>query len=355
MRSRSLVVVLILSFILLASVFSSITLSMDAVQISANARAGEAARLSAQIQSQLASGQTSITTSSDESSLYNPVILRGLLNWGNNDSTSTSCAEEDNINIPMYVADVAQFKVTATHPQYDIGEDNCNADFSGCPNVKTQVDDSCSKLYDDGTNVVEGCTISDWWRPEMMKITVLGGASGDYHYLRIYRKIEGENSWPQFLVLYEDGNLRLKPQPPLGRSDTCFGSSIIAGPAVPSDRPFAAVQEVQVNPSALTLDLTYRMGGTAQVTLSVDRDKASAIVDVGYPVSSSNPYVVFRSMYVENGNADVDTVQNPHGIYPILSNWKALEGPWWFLFRSERSVHNTSAPDFRVELTDWSP
>jgi hypothetical protein len=102
----------------------------------------------------------------------------------------------------------------------------------------------------------------------------------------------------------------------------------------------------------MTLDLTFRDGGTARVDLAVNRLQATALVDVNYLVSESNPFATFRSMYVEDGNADVDRIQTPFGTYPILSDWSALEGPWWYLHRSERSIHNTSAPDIRVELID---
>jgi len=101
------------------------------------------------------------------------------------------------------------------------------------------------------------------------------------HYLRWYRKIVGFPSWPQFLVLYEDGNLRLKPHQQLGGPDPCFGSSVIIGPALPDPspkpRPYVDIQEVQVNPTALSLDITYLNSGTAHVDLSVDRSKAAAV------------------------------------------------------------------------------
>ncbi|MCG8349599.1 MAG: hypothetical protein MI924_17675 [Chloroflexales bacterium] len=282
--------------------------------------------------------------------VFLPLIFKDFFNnWATNDSYSTTCAEEDNVNIPAFARQINNFEVTATHPTYDIGIDSCEADFSGCATAAFQALDTCTQLFDDGTNIVYGCTVTGWWRPYSMNI-VVGGNSGSYHYLTLHRKIQDENSWPQFLVLYEDGNMRLKPHPPTGRSDTCFGSSVIVGPAPPSQRPYIDIQEVQVSLPELTLDLTYRSGGTAHIDLSVNRSQAVASVDVNYPMSTAIPFATFRSMYVADGNADVDHIQTLSKDSPILDGWNTEPGPWWFFYRTVRSIHNTSAPDIRIEV-----
>jgi hypothetical protein len=281
--------------------------------------------------------------------LYAPMILRELLNWARNDSYATTCAEDDNVNVPVFARQINRFRVTATHPIYTVGVDNCNADFSGCLTSKIQATDNCTKLFDDSINVVEGCTVTGWWRPYTMNI-VVGTGTGSYHYMRLYRKIQDQNSWPQFLVVYEDGNMRLKPHPPAGASDVCFGSSVIFGPAAPATRPYVDIQEVQVNPSAMTLDLTYKSGGMAHVSLSVDRTRAIALVDVNYPSNQNSPIAIFRSMYVSDGNADTDHMQFTAGDLSVLTGWENSEGPWWLFHRTIRSKHNTSAPDIRIEV-----
>lgn len=274
--------------------------------------------------------------------------------WAQNNSYSTTCAEEDNINVPVFCDQISHFKVVATHPLYDVGVDNCNADFSGCSTRALKINtpsDTCTTLGDNGITVAQGCNQPTWWRPYKMNI-IVGPNSGNYDYLVLYRKIQNENSWPQFLVLYEDGNLRLKPHPPTGRLDICFGSSVIIGPAVEvtSTRPYADIQMAQVDMSALAVDLTYRNGGTARISLSVDRSNATAIVDVSYSTNASIPCAIFRSMYVSDGNSDVDHVQTPGGDFPILNGWTSLEGLWWFFHRTVRSNHNTSAPDILIEV-----
>jgi hypothetical protein len=233
---------------------------------------------------------------------------------------------------------------------YEIGQDNCAPDFSGCLSVSSQAGDTCTKLFDDGINAVEGCTVAGWWRPYTMSVTT-ESLAGSFHYLRLYRKIEGVNSWPQFLVLYQDGNMRLKPHPPECPSDTCFGSSVIIGPAAPSSRPFADIQEARFDSARLALDLTYRNGGTAHISLSVDRLQAVALVDANYITNASVPFTIFRSMYVSDGNADMDHIQSPSGDFAIQQGWNYLQGPWWFFHRATWSRHNTSSPDIRIEAS----
>lgn len=275
--------------------------------------------------------------------------------WAQNNSYKTTCPEQDNINVPIFGAQVTRFQVTATHPTYAVGADNCAPNFSGCslalhPLVQTP-SDSCTKLLDDGINVVEGCTVQNWWRPYTMQIQV-AAQHGNYHYLVISRKIQGANEWPQFFVLYEDSYMRLIPQPPVGRSSVCFGSSVIIGPAsaVFSQRPYADIQGIQVNPSTMALDVSYKVGGTSHVSLAVDRTHATAQIDVNYTTTNKIPFAIFRSMYIADGKADVDHVQTAKGDLPIQSNWQSLVGQWWFFHRTTRSNHNTSAPDIRIQV-----
>jgi hypothetical protein len=242
--------------------------------------------------------------------------------------------------------------VVAEHPAFEVGDDNCAADFSGCNlmavlgSLKTAT--LCQTVWDDGVNVVQVCSEPNWWRPYSMRVLV-NGTEAIGHWLILSKKIEGEASWPQFMVLYEDGNMRLKPHPPLGRADVCFGSSIVIGPAAPTQRPYVDIQEVDFNPSTQCLKLTYRGGGSAQLCPSVDRLHAAVSVKVDY--SMNYPFATFRSMWVADGNGDVDHIQTQYGDFPILTGWSSLKSASWLFHRNIRSRHNTSAPDFRIEVT----
>lgn len=280
--------------------------------------------------------------------------------WAENLCYPTTCAEEDNINIPLIGDQVHQFRITATHPVYDIEVDNCAADFSGCSQrpslAPTAV--TCHTLYDDGTNVFSVCSDTEWWLPNEMTVTI-GGESATGHRLVWNSKIAGENSWPEVLVLYQDGNLRLKPQPPLGINDVCFGSSVIVGPATPDSlRPFVEIEQITINPSKLSLAVLYSDGTTSQLDLAVNREKAEVTVLANYDTSES--FATFRSMYVTEENADVARVTTTVGDYALLDvsptawlpAWSSLAGPYWFFYRQQSSSHNTSAPDIRIEALD---
>jgi len=273
------------------------------------------------------------------------------LGWTENHSYSTICAEEDNINVPIFGPEVSCFWVMVTHPVYcPCVYNGCPPDFSGCPpGSGDEGTETYTKLWDDGVNVVKVCNVSDWWRPYSMNV-VVNGNSASGHYLQYYRKIEGEDSWPQFLVLYEDGNMRIKPHPPEGIADVCFGSSVIIGPATPATRPYVDIQKVQINPSALSLDITYRNGETAHIDLFVNCSQAVAEVEIGYSTSTGIPFATFRSMWVADGNADVDHIRASTGNFPVLAGWTNLEGLWWSFHREIDSTHNRSAPDVQIAV-----
>lgn len=282
--------------------------------------------------------------------------------WAKNRSYCTTCAEEDNINIPLFTDHrVRHFRVVATHPEYNVGVDNCAADFSGCDSGTSigTAPANCQPLLDDGINVIKVCTEPDWWLGvnNTMQVRVDNQIMSG-HRLIWHRKIQDEASWPEFMVLYQDGNMRLKPHPPSGRADVCFGSSVIIGPAPPATRPYVEIEEVLINPVTLSLDILYRNGEGAWLKLSVDRNQAVAEVKVGY--EASQPFATLRSMYVSDGKADVDHIETSEGTFSFLSGspaawttaWTALEGPWWFFHRQVRSEHNTSAPDILIEVEE---
>jgi PKD repeat protein len=296
----------------------------------------------------------SLSLVAPEYRIYLPLVSKGPASWALNRSYPTTCAEEDNVNVPVFAPGTSHFSITATHPTYEIGVDNCDPDFSGCATgsvTSSPSADTCMTLFDDGIHIVEGCLVTDWWRPGAMGVTV-GGGGGKFHYLVLYKKTEGAASWPQFLVLYADGNMRLKPHPRPGQADVCFGSSVIVGPVVAASsiRPYVDIQLVEVDPASQSLEVTYKDGGSAHIDWSVDRVRALAEVEINYAHDHTAPLAAFRSMFVADGNADVDTVTNPTASYPILGSWKWLEGPYWSFTRTTRSQHNTSAPDIRLEV-----
>lgn len=298
-------------------------------------------------------------TANYQGPIVNELQVSVPTSWGENLSYCTTCAEEDNINIPLYGDNVSHFQIIATHPAYDFTVDNCAADFSGCNLASSAPHDvTCDPLWDDGINVISVCNDSDWWLPRAMTVTV-GSENLAGHRLVWNRKIADEASWPEVLVFYQDGNLRLKPQPPLGRADVCFGSSVVVGPAPADDiRPYVEIETIVVDPAGMTLHVTYRNEESAHLELAVDRDQAQ--VDVWADYDTAVSFATLRSMYVAEDNADAARVKTAVGDFALLdisspewtTAWEALSGPRWFFYRQAVSNHNTSAPDISIEALD---
>ncbi|MBI4524234.1 MAG: hypothetical protein HY695_10535 [Deltaproteobacteria bacterium] len=277
-------------------------------------------------------------------------------------STATLCAEEDNVNIPLS-GEVTSFVIEATHPTYPVAVDSCAADFTNCgPSIDPtySFNPGVVNLYDDGETIVEAVREASWWRPNGMAVLVDSGAPAtDIHYVRIRRKIAGASELPEFFVLYMDGNLRLKPHPPVGISDVCFGSSVIVGPAPLDFRPIAEIASARYLSASKTLEVIYQSGDWAILSLEqVDRTIARVRVRLSSEFGEV-PFATFRSMFVADGNADVDHVtwRNDTTVIddePIIT-FPGGEGSDWFFYRKFSSQHNTSAPDIRIKIQGNEP
>lgn len=273
-----------------------------------------------------------------------------------NRSTVTRCSEESNVNIPLS-GSVTSFVVEATHPLYAFAEDNCERDPKDCPALPPDNPNAAqvTKLYDDGETVIEAVTEPNWWRPKGMGASVdKGQEASNVHYLRIYRRSEEKESWPQVLVFYSDGSMRLSPQPPVGKQNVCFGSSVIIGPAAIADKPFADVTYVRYVSLIKRLIVVFKDGGQATLDLSqINRQTARVRVVAGY-ATDKRPFATFRSMYVEPEKSDVQNVRwtGPAGAkheIDIMTFTNAV-GKEFFFYRGVPSKHNTSAPDIRIAV-----
>jgi hypothetical protein len=282
-----------------------------------------------------------------------------------NYSTPTSCAEEDNVNAPIY-GSVRAFTITATHPVYTYGTlqcpERCEADFSNCSGSATGFPFTplTTTLFDDGTTVVEAVREASWWLSTGMVVSVNHAASAqNMHYIRLYQKIAGVQEWPQFLVFYMDGNLRLIPHPRPGFSSVCFGSSVVVGPAPESARPYCAVRSVDFDTFTRRLTVNYVEGGQSVLAVQqVDRTAAVVRVTVNYP--TTGPIATFRSMYVNDGTNDVSELWRTvltEAEQRIIMTVKVMEfGPLPALRlefrRTQCSSHNTTSPDLTLEPSD---
>ena len=67
------------------------------------------------------------------------------------------------------------------------------------------------------------------------------------------------------------------------------------------------------------------------------------------------PCAAFRSVWVADGNADVDHLLNVDGDVLTLSEWAYRIGSWWPFHRRIPGQHNTSAPDLSLVTQDLLP
>jgi type 1 glutamine amidotransferase len=272
-----------------------------------------------------------------------------------NSTTPTLCAECDNVNVPLSTqASLRSFVIESTHPLYEVGTDNGDPNFDNCPPPGESYPFPAGQLelYNNGNTIMVAVREAEFWRPTGMTATATDKTLTDAHYVRIHKKIAGVSSWPEVAVFYADGNLRLKPQAPLEMHDTLFGSSVIVGPADSSDRPFIDVGSIEYVPATDSLQVTYRTGGAATIRfVSVDRTATRVEVLPGYD-TSAQPFATFRSMFIAEGNADIDHVEwtdpdRDDREANILDFTRTTSESFMFC-RDVRSVHNTSAPDIRI-------
>jgi len=284
-----------------------------------------------------------------------PVVITA-----SNSSTTTGCAEQDNVDILLTSgATVTSFTIEATQPTYVVGTDSCDPNFSQCPAASDPsyaFAAATSKLFDDGETVVTAVREATWWRPQGMKASIDSTQQFvDAHYITVSKNIPGTNEYPQFFVLYQDSNLRVIPFPPAGTTRVCFGSSILVGPVSTESRPYAEIASVNYVTVSKTLHVTYVSGGSSEFDLStVSRTSAQIRVSANYTIASQ-PFVAFRSMFVTDGNADVDhvrwTTQSSTNQESAILSFAGGASLDWFFYRATRSVHNTSAPDIRITVT----
>jgi len=272
---------------------------------------------------------------------------------------TTVCAEEDNVNIPIF-GDVNEFIIEAAHPNYPVTTYTCLPDFTECNQIAGQdytFTPETRIMYDDGAWVLVACRESSFWRPRGMSVRVESDSKtfDNAHYIAVSRKVLGEASWPQFLVIYADGNLRLIPHPPGGVPSVCFGASVVVGPAVPSERPWCEISDVTFDTLDKGLLLHYADGGRAKLSLTVDRNAAAVRVSIDY-ATAFLPFATFRSMFVQEYNCDtaLATVychENIVGTRNVLEPFVYV-GDKFVFSRNLPSVHNMSAPDIIITVVD---
>ena len=217
------------------------------------------------------------------------------------------------------------------------------------------------KLYDDSDVVVRVMDVSGWPFESGMEVNIVGGASRpDHHFIQFYKRTDDDHAPPQIFVLYANGYARIITQPPPGREErVCFGSSMIIGPAAEDPLfPITAIDRLDIDPKKMTINMRYKNGSSAALQLQAEPGKTIVrVTDVTYDTLTA-PFVTMRSMWVADDNSDVARIQaassqgamQTYPIDPKHEEWTTLPSDSWVFSRPTYSRHNTSCPDFKIDV-----
>ena len=217
--------------------------------------------------------------------------------------------------------------------------------------------DKSTELYNDGMVIIEGVDYDMWWRiNETMTVMIdKDNLYDNVDYLRIYQRSPWtSDGFSQVFVIYQDGNIRLLPMTPHGLDWVPFGSSVLLGQTdLHSTRPSAPILHISINTSLLYMTIFYRDGGIISLQLKTAPSKTQLVLsDAKYVKdTSTHPFLTFRSMWIADGNADVDHVTVDGTVTKgIISNWTELSGTFIAFYRKCISKHNTLSPDISVKI-----
>ncbi len=298
-----------------------------------------------------------------------------------NQSKITSCAELDNGNIPLITPSnsqpISSYAIEAVHPKYEFDKD-CAAPNFHSENGEWEKDlqeeydfknPGKFLIFDDHVTVVVAERYSKWWRRRGMTAVSWMDTILDAHLIKVSKKV-GPGEFAEVLVLYQDGNVRLKPLPRVDQPphadrpwvhDNLFGSSVVVGPAPVSDRPFAEISAVQYLPECDSLEIIYRSGESATIRFdSVTRESTRIEVEVNYATPPGVALATLRSMYVADDNADMERVawvgaDGQSREQHVMAFNKAQGSGFLFKRDTVSTKHNTSAPDIWIGNFESAP
>jgi hypothetical protein len=288
---------------------------------------------------------------------------------------TTTCAENDNVSV-LFRGDINGFDITATPPTWPITDWELKPDFSNCDTTHVYPTYTFTpynnKILPDGGLYKDTLWVtrkSEFWRPNGMTVTMDGNTSTkvtDVHYITLVRKHPLYWEWPNFFVLYCDGNMRLIPFSAIPDISYSYGTSVIIGPTEiewstdgEEPRPVADILSVDYHQNTKTMLITYRNGGTATLDVN-DAGFDHSIVNVGINYPTDVPFCVVRSNWVSNSKCDTSTVvwkdlmdvshtnSIGFGLSDSLSYTPIPGNEWFFTRPTNSSTTRPSAPDIRI-------
>jgi hypothetical protein len=225
---------------------------------------------------------------------------------------------------------------------------------------RPMIADTVETIYRSDDVIIEAVFVEFWWlAPERMTVTLTNGKkTKNVAYIRFYRPLPWNGGYAQVLVLYQDGNLRLLPVAPEGVDWIPFGTSVIVGqPRTDSNRPYVNIKEVVIDPERWQMGLLYKDGSSVRMKLNCTYTQTQLFVSDLYLTKDpfTNPFLTIRSMFVTEGNNDVDSVKvDDRYSRHIMEKFGALQGRSFAFFRRCISKHLTLSPDIQVDIARTS-
>jgi hypothetical protein len=272
-----------------------------------------------------------------------------------NASEPTLCAEKDNVYVKLVSAEVRRFTIEAEHPAYmgTIVSDRAAPDFRNCDMSSDPVHKSVPRrvtLYETLEWQLVGLTFPSFWRPSQVPVRVGNRIETGLHLLQVWTRYQERAE--EVLVLYPaDGYWRARPLPPAHLRWSAYGSSFLVGPIETESRPLVDIREIEFDPATRTFRTVFARGGSATVRLDkLDQERITLDVRLDPAVPSDRPFAALRSMFVTEVNADVAHIgwrskgSEAWRFEPVMEFKQASAIELWG-GRKLPSRHNTSAPD----------
>lgn len=280
-------------------------------------------------------------------------------------STPTACAEEDNVSIALTGAGVRRLRVEALQPPYiaEVAQESSAPDFSGCnfdgskhpTDPQHPFEPRVRVLHEDRDWRIVGRVLPSFWRAQQVSVQLGAVRERGFHLIQLLRRIDGQ--FREVLVLYPaDGYWRFKPLPLPHLDDGVYGSSLLLGPITQAGRPVVEISHIRIEPRPMRLHLRFAEGGSAVLRVAeASRVRTAIDVRLSPAVPQTQAFAMVRSMYVAPDNADVSEVRwhadseraSTQQRMP-LPQLETLQVRSVVFGRSQRSRHNTSAPDLRL-------
>ncbi|XP_060079608.1 uncharacterized protein LOC132559026 [Ylistrum balloti] len=223
---------------------------------------------------------------------------------------------------------------------------------------RPMVPDEVSTIYRSDDVIIEAVNVQlSWLAPKTMTVRLSnGGIAENITFIRIYRPIPWNNGYAQVFVLYNDGNVRLLPTAPDGTDWIPFGTSVIIGQTKADRvRPYTVITQVDIIPERWQMKVYYEDGSSVKMSLNSTNEETQLFVsDIDFMQDRfTHPFATIRSMYVDEGNTDVDSVKiDNKDTYHIMDQWGSLTGRSFAFHRRCISTHLTLSPDIQIDLLE---